>query len=180
MPLTPFVGLSVFIHLVVIALHWVFPWTHKKQIRKKSVSIYTRIGTFFIVVIIFLFVIVQAGFLVYVSITDKHSNIKVLANHMEEIKNYVFYKLPIAIAEKNTQMQTPENTVTILCQTESSTYYLLLNESASSFSERKELASLLGIENYSGRYGENQVLFQELSKKFKKPSSAGNLHCEKV
>lgn len=180
MPLTPFFGLSVLIHLLIIALHWIFPWTRKKQIQKKNVSPYTRIGTFSIVVIIFLFVIMQAGFLVYVSVNDKHSNIKFLANHMEEVKKYVYYRLPVAIAEKNIPKQTPENTVTIRCQTESATYYLLLNESASSFSERKELASLLEIKNYSGRYGENQMLFQELSKRFKKPSSIENLHCEKV
>lgn len=76
MPLTPFIGLSVMVHIFVIISHRFFQWTPAEQgARTRGQQLVTRAIGLTIVSLVFVVVLFSAGTLVRASIEDRHSSI---------------------------------------------------------------------------------------------------------
>lgn len=75
MPLTPFVGLSVLVHIIVIIGHKLFNWTPRNK-TDAGVAAVVRFTGFAIVVFVFGVILTAATFLVHASIEDDHSSIR--------------------------------------------------------------------------------------------------------
>ena len=88
MPVTPFLGLSVFVHLSIILYYRV---THRKGSDKailgkaKIIKKNRGIFAFSIFVTVFTVVAVNAGLLVNASILDKHSSIRIVDHFISQI-----------------------------------------------------------------------------------------------
>ncbi len=98
MPLTPFIGLSVLVHLVIIFYYRFFGKNDTKGMPLKKVAVSgkaLRLTTFCIVASIFLIVIINASILVTASLFDKHSSVAFVDHMAGEMIN------SIAVAESN-------------------------------------------------------------------------------
>jgi hypothetical protein len=85
MPLTPFIGLSVIIHLFIITINKISSrFLKNKEIKHKSI-LGTKFKSISIIIIIFSFVTIQAGMLLRASIMDKHSSLKYIEHITSEI-----------------------------------------------------------------------------------------------
>jgi uncharacterized membrane protein YdbT with pleckstrin-like domain len=73
MPPTPFLGLSLFIHTIIIFLHKVFHWTPRKNLVHRKASIFVNVVSIFVMTIVFWLVVATALILLYTSIQEKHS-----------------------------------------------------------------------------------------------------------
>ena len=89
MPLTPFIGLSTFAHLFLIAVYKFFGLAPNKHVlTEKNQPLKTLLGSF-IVVGMFSFVFISAVFMVGASAMEKHSSIHFIENHMAFFNNLV-------------------------------------------------------------------------------------------
>ena len=73
MPPTPFIGISLFIHVCIILMHKIFHWVPRRKIVHKKATISTSILSVFVVTLVFWFVAISAMVLVYVSVQEEHS-----------------------------------------------------------------------------------------------------------
>ena len=89
MPFTPFVGLSVMVHLVIVLYYRIHqPAGFNGIVGFKSHNAITRVSRFFSVLIVFgVFVLVStiATFLVGASLFDKHSTVSYVSQEANEI-----------------------------------------------------------------------------------------------
>ena len=74
MPLTPFIGLSVLVHMCVIAGHKLFSWVPRKESNKKPASSLMHLASFAIIVLVFAAVLANATLLVWASVHSKYSS----------------------------------------------------------------------------------------------------------
>lgn len=78
MPVVPFAGLSILVHLLVILGHTIarkYLNMPPKRGAKKEARLLALVFGYFIMVAIFLFVFLQASMLVYASMRDDHSTL---------------------------------------------------------------------------------------------------------
>ncbi len=97
MPLTPFIGLSILVHIILIIVYKTFNIVPNA---KRTVRQYSAFNTWLGLVIItgvFSFVFVSAALMVHASIVEKHSSINLIRN------NSVFLRtlLHLDISEAN-------------------------------------------------------------------------------
>jgi hypothetical protein len=92
MPQTPFIGLSLIIHLFIIMINKLFSWFPKRKEGKQSSILLTKIKSISIIIIIFSFVTFQAIILLRVSIIDKHSSLKYISKYVTEINEFIINK----------------------------------------------------------------------------------------
>jgi hypothetical protein len=86
MPPTPFIGISLLIHTLIILLHKIFHWVPRRKILHKKPKMSTSFLSVFVVTLVFWFVVISAVVLVYVSIQDRHSIFRWLAQ--EKVQEY--------------------------------------------------------------------------------------------
>ena len=100
MPLTPFVGLSVLIHLCTILGSRIISWFPKTKIQKPPR--WVRLKSISIIIIVFVFITVQASFLIRAGIMDNHSSVKYLSRLVLEINKSISSNRSnnIALSEK--------------------------------------------------------------------------------
>lgn len=90
MPMTPFIGLSTFAHLFLIAVYKFFGLTPNKHVLiKKNQPFKTLLGSF-IIVGMFSFIFVSAVFMVGASAMEKHSSIHFIENHISFFNGLVY------------------------------------------------------------------------------------------
>lgn len=95
MPLTPFIGLSVFIHIILIIIFKIFHINPYNWNRKKRYSVINFWLSSIIIVTMFSFVLFSAGVLVHASIVEKHSNIIFIKNHLTLWSSFINSNLNI-------------------------------------------------------------------------------------
>lgn len=76
MPPTPFIGISLLIHVCIILVHKIFHWVPRRRIVHKKTTIGTVLLSLFVVTLVFWFVVITAIILIYVSAHDEHSIFK--------------------------------------------------------------------------------------------------------
>jgi hypothetical protein len=105
MLITPFIGLSVLVHVGIIFVYWLFSWVPKKEIRFRKSTVLTRIASTGIIVAIFAIVIIPSGLFMKAIIIDKHSSIKFIAYTISQIEQPKFATAAVAsstiISKKN-------------------------------------------------------------------------------
>jgi hypothetical protein len=87
MPLTPFIGLSILVHIVLIIVYKTFNIVPSK---KRTIRHYSAFNTWLGLVIItgvFSFVFVSAAFLVHASIVEEHSSINLIRHNSAFLQN---------------------------------------------------------------------------------------------
>jgi hypothetical protein len=89
MPLTPFIGLSIIVHVCIIILHKLFNWGPGRTVRYKEMRS-TRWISFAIILFIFIFISTNAFLLVRASIVERHSLIQVFS-HLTTSKDFITY-----------------------------------------------------------------------------------------
>lgn len=85
MPVVPFVGLSILIHMIVILSYKIFR-KEKKSINIKDVEHTKHWASWLVVSMVLLFVFSNAFFLVRASVVDEHSSIHRYLNHRNIIQ----------------------------------------------------------------------------------------------
>ena len=93
MPFTPFIGISVLVHICIIFGCRLFSWIPNKEKKIRGTTYVDYIINSVIIVSVFMLIFIQADFLVRASITDKHSTVKFIASSVTEIKNNQIPKL---------------------------------------------------------------------------------------
>lgn len=101
MPLTPFVGLSVVIHLCTILGSRIISWFPKTKIKKPQRWI--KLKSISIIIIVFVFIGLQASLLIRAGIIDNHSSVKYLSRLILEIDKSISSNKSnsVALSEKN-------------------------------------------------------------------------------
>jgi hypothetical protein len=113
MPLTPFVGLSIMVHIVVIVGHRLFHWTPMKpESRKENVVAFVRFLGFGIIGAVFAVVLISATVLVRASVKDKHSSIRFMGEVAENTYASFFFPrtLPPAVIHNLTATLADKST----------------------------------------------------------------------
>ena len=179
MPFTPFAGLGVMVHILIIAVNKIYLWLPFKKAKSKTrivpvYHIWRPIAGALIVIVVFSAVLLNAFTLIHASLADKYSSITLAENF---IKKELY---PTAGIEgvKIATATTPTTTMTtvrperlpssVACHPQykivenqynnSLVDYLAATGRDSSFSSREKLAESFGIENYTGIPEENQAL----------------------
>jgi hypothetical protein len=99
MPFTPFIGLSVFVHLIVIGWNKLFPRTPIYSPHNPK-RIYLGIWLFgcAIILLTFSFIFWSAIMLVRASIADSHSSVYVVEDAAVITSNYARVEIPLVMA----------------------------------------------------------------------------------
>lgn len=200
MPNTPFLGLSVLLHICIIFGYKIFSWLpkrvrvmgkHMSKKRKGSLKIFRAISISTIV-IVFLFVVANAAFLVRASIVDKHSSIRFVGNVAgRTIASVRSGSTKFALKAPNNKKieasvpvhEVSESAVLSDC-VEAPLYqdlnyklslvdYLKMKDEDSSFEAREKIARSMGMEDYGGTLPENQMIlgwFLSIAKSCEKSS----------
>jgi hypothetical protein len=196
MPLTPAIGISVIIHLAVITWYKVFSTdpTNKRARKNYDASSWKFLG--FVVVLAVAVVIVNGAInIVRVSLTEKHSSVFIVHKYVGETMDYVSSRsnysantlfaatttpedeiilpvvepgsMPLVIANNHLPSDCPKVFYDLTTLYHGSlTDYLKAHSLNDSFTTRLSLSNELGIANYTGTYGQNQVLLDRLFVKF--------------
>ena len=107
MPFTPFIGISVIVHICVIFGCWLFSWIPTKEKIAQGTTYVGYAVNSGIIVAVFMLIFIQAGFLVHASIVDKHSSVKFFASSITQIKKIKIPELlNIVIASTNVSSGT--------------------------------------------------------------------------
>ncbi len=102
MPVTPFLGISVFIHLFIILYHRLTHRDSKEGMplrRIKTAKVQRSFWAFCIFVMVFMMIAINAGILVGASISDKHSSVQVFGHLLAEINTHAPPLNPIVRVE---------------------------------------------------------------------------------
>jgi len=89
MPSTPFIGLSVMVHLVVISIYKIFGYdatTKNQRSMSKNLSASRRIS-FVIISSVFTIITINAGMLIHTAVADKHSSINFVEHVAQDLAN---------------------------------------------------------------------------------------------
>lgn len=73
MPIVPFIGLSILIHIFIIFLYKIFSRKNQEYKHKVSLKVHKRWTSWLIILTVFVFIFVNAVFLVRASVIDRHS-----------------------------------------------------------------------------------------------------------
>jgi len=97
MPFTPFIGLSVLVHIGIIVGYRLSHWKSGEKIKVKTPTLNSvRWSGFAIILAVFLVVLANAALLVRHSVEDKHSSIHFIYSHSKELA-WFFYPHPISV-----------------------------------------------------------------------------------
>ncbi len=167
MPLTPFIGLSVLIHISIIVINKLLrrvPGENEttpivKNSTRKSIA-YASL----IIASVFTFVFINAGILIRASLTDSHSTVRFVNNYFNDEDH-----LPLAFAEqKNEVVETPAESCPRVRAYLLNTYdgslskYLVSKGKDGAFPARSALASTYGINKYNGTTMQNHELLTKV------------------
>lgn len=190
MPLTPFLGLSVLIHICIIVGYKLFSRSPKKKpVKAKNVRLTRAIGvtTIFLV---FIFVVTNATILVRASLVDKHSSVKFVSHAASSaIATVRGVHTGAAIKTADTKKIIPKAPVSEVSESVvvsdcvvspfdqdlnyklSLVDYLKMKNRESSFEARHKIAEAMGVEDYRGSLEDNQIIlgwFLSIAKNCKK------------
>lgn len=85
MPSTPFIGLSVMVHLGIIFIYRIFGYNNtKKRSKPNNLSASRRISLA-IITSVFTIVTINAGMLVRTAVADKHSSINFVEHFAQDL-----------------------------------------------------------------------------------------------
>lgn len=175
MPFTPFVGLSVLIHVILILVYKIFRLKPRKYVavREKTFGVRGNITYGFsliITTVIFGVAFTSAEILVKNSLNDKNSTVQLISREYTLLSMYLKAKAVVTpIIRTNDALAEPA-TPTIDCQqrfseltgayNNSLIQYLNAKGLSSSFTDRKNLAKWYWVQNYQGSYEQNLELFK--------------------
>ena len=86
MPLTPFMGLSILIHVAIIIGHGIFRYVFPTQIffaNRKQRPVVSYCTSFLVIIFIVGLIVVNGALLVIGSITESHSTVNLATNYYE-------------------------------------------------------------------------------------------------
>lgn len=169
MPLTPFIGLSIAIHLGIIMIYKIISRFYSRERTTTTVTApIMRWYGFTIIAIVFIFVFTNAIILVRVSILDKHSIVHFVKNHWSVLRHAAFAKTVVISDRGNSMFIDTSEPTGMSCladlHTEAKNYqysvvnYLYTHNQDYSFSARQLLAKQLSIDKYRGTPEQNQLL----------------------
>ncbi len=174
MPLTPFIGLSVIVHLCVIAGHKVSSWLPFRKPQTQSSIPRASIFSYPIIGIVFLMVMTNAFILVDRSVLDSHSSFRFINTYgaviEKNIAGNIFQPnqiIPLARAQNSPSIINNTNCGLITFDKWATVYnysiinYLISINTDYSFSSRQQFANNFGIKNYTGAYGQNMALLND-------------------
>ena len=185
MPLTPFVGLSVFIHILIIFWHNLFNrHTDNGHLHKIKTTSFKRFAISAIVISIFILVISSAGMLVRASVEDKYSSINLtehyvslalnMSPHTNDLyvsdiysKDHIYFDNKILSAASvvipdKIMSSCTDSQVLASSKNVSIVSYLESKKQDSSFKARKFIAVSHGIKSYVGSRDQNLALLQQI------------------
>ncbi len=167
MPLTPFIGLSVLIHVSIIVINKLLrriPGEKETTPLVKTSTRKTIAYTSLIIAAVFAFVLINAGILVRASLTDSHSTVRYVNNYFNDEDH-----LPLAFAEQEKEVteKPVENCPRVrayLLNTfnGSLSKYLVAKGKDGAFEARNTLATEYGINKYIGTTAQNHELLTKL------------------
>ncbi len=188
MPLTPFLGLSLIVHMCIIAGHKLFSWIPVGEKNQKPATPFVHIVGFTIIGVVFSFVLSTAFILVHASITDKHSSIRIVDAYISGL--FTKNLNPNLIAGSASAMSSQKvlhSVISADCKklfldlagkyNGSLVDYLALHSMDFSFNARQTYAALFVIGNYMGTAEQNQVLLMRFFIESKELPSAGTISC---
>lgn len=189
MPLTPFIGLSVAIHIGIILLYRLFnlaPATSEPVAQSSSRAMrWLGCG---IITVVFGFVLTNAIILVRASVEDRHSVVHMLEHYLAAERHSSVAQASSMVAgvvdpdSVNVPIGSVRNsgdTCARLFDSYAEAYhgsvvdYLQAKSAPNSFSARRALASDFGIADYQGTSAQNIVLLRSLFVRFNEFSSQG-------
>ncbi len=186
MPFTPFIGLSVLVHIGIILWHKIFDVTSNfRALTVQKATRTLRFGISTIIVLIFAVILTSAIGLVRAGVNDKYSNINLVEQFVGYVQNYNFHdstKVVLAQDDKvilSSTFVSPPKSVTSAasstlvnnCANSSATTvnysnslvnFLISNKRDHSFKSRSYLASTYGIKSYNGTSKQNLFILQKL------------------
>ena len=171
MPLTPYGGLSVLIHLGVILWHKVF--SRSATVGGLMVRKNTKFMSFcvtLIIIAVFAFVTTTATFLVKASVVDQYSSINLTEKFVVATSRMIFHEgninnktllaaTPIINSEVEKCLKPQVKSADL---NNSIVDYLKLNGEDASLEARMLVARSSGVENYIGSGAQNLFLLEKL------------------
>lgn len=88
MPFTPFIGLSVSFHILMIIIFKVFNLTPRVERTLKHLAVAKSWPGLIIITVVFSLVFASAVILVNASITEQHSSVNFVVHHYVVFKNF--------------------------------------------------------------------------------------------
>ena len=184
MPLTPFIGLSLIIHLGIILMYKLFNLYNREGKYKPSLSDkMLRVVGLGIISAVFMVVATNAVILLRASVKDRHSVVHFIENHFIITRHTALAQSILDSKQKNnsSEIGASGKLAVVNCvelfQTEAQAYkYSVVNYLHSqgypySFIERQRLASGFNMIEYRGTTQQNYELLFNL---FKKNSKGAN------
>lgn len=192
MPSTPYIGLSVIIHIAIIIAYWIIRFFSRGKKNEKVHRAYSNNFISF-AIILFVSVIIFYGIssVVYVSVTNEHSTIRLarnyfsktpaIASHSSVLANETEIKGDASVQRSIVPDDClgPFNKLAIVYHG-SIVNYLMTKKYDYSFKARKNLASDFGITNYLGTYSQNRILLMRLFVKFEELPDLDGPLCDQM